>query len=485
MTRDDPAAIAFRDAVLAGDVDRLLDVFEAEPSLSEVIDAPWFSFDKPAVVQAASQGDRAMIDALLRLGADLDAKSAWEPGPYSALHALVDGPTPERLALAEQLVELGATLDVHAASGLGRIPELAVILDRDPQLVSAPGPDGATPLHLARTPEVAAFLLERGAEIDKRCVDHLSTPAMWAVQGREDVLRFLLAHGASPDLFQAALLDDVALAETILAVDPDAIDAHITFGRSHPHLGGGDKYVWALDGADTPLEVARRRGSVAVYDYLLPRSKPATQLIQAARRADATTLRDWLGRDASILDRLDEPTRCDLLRSTPAAVRVLTEAGLDPDARDEAAGATPLHWAAWHGMTELAEALMDGGATAGIRDRQYLATPLGWANESGQTAVFDAILARVEPDIVDAAWLGRVDRVEDLLDREPELVDGLEDGRLSPLRAAVWSGHDAIVHLLLRRGADPTLAHPDTGLTAIDYARQRGSEELVRLLSGR
>lgn len=483
VNRDDPAVIAFRRAVEEGNVERLRQLFADEPSLASVIDAPLFSFDTPAIVQAAAQADLALIDTLLELGADIDAKSAWEAGPYSALHSLVDGPTPERLALAEALVERGATLDAHAAAGLGRLDELRRILDTRPDVVSAPGPDGATPLHLAHSPEVAAFLLERGAEIDKRCVDHRSTPAMWAAQGRVDVMRFLLKRGAKPDLYQAALLDDVACAAEILRTEPEAIDVRIGFGRSHPHLGGGDKYVWALDGADTPLEVARRHGSERVYEYLLERSRPEAQLLQAARRADEPSLRSLLDQNPALPDDLSEADLCDLFRSSAGAVRILAAAGLDPNPRDGTAGATPLHWAAWHGLTELVEALLDVGADASLRDQQYLATPLGWANENHQEAVMETILDRWDPGIVDAAWLGRADRVEDILSRQPEAVDGFEDGRLCPLRAAVWTGHTEVVRILLRHGADPSRPHPDTGQTALDYAHEQGRSDLVELLS--
>ena len=483
MNREDSAAIAFRTAVEMGDVDRLRAAFRAEPGLSDVIDEPWFSFDKPAIVEAAARGARGMVDALLDLGADIDAKSAWEAGPYSALHSLVDGPTPESLAMADYLVERGATLDVHAASGMGRVGRLEQLLDANPQLVSAPGPDGATPLHLARSPDVARLLLERGAEIDKRCVDHKSTPAMWAAQGREPVMRFLLRAGAKPDLFQAALLDDVDLAVRILADEPDAINAFVRYGQSHPHLGGGDKYVWALGGADTPLEVARQRGSQRVYALLLERSGPEAQLLQAARREDAGALRALLGAHPGLLSRLPEPDRNRLLCAGPVSARLLIEAGLDANPRDDHAGATPLHHAAWHGLPDLAAALLDGGADVSIRDHHYLATPLGWANESGQAEVLELILSRRAPDIVDASWLGDAKRIDDILGRHPDRVDGPEGGRLSPLRTAAWCGHLEVVRTLLRHGADPTLRHPDNGKTAADYAVEQGHEAIARLLS--
>ena len=54
----------------------------------------------------------------------------------------------------------------------------------DPQLVHARGGDGQTPLHFASTVEIAEYLLDQGADIDARDVDHVSTPAQYMVKAR-------------------------------------------------------------------------------------------------------------------------------------------------------------------------------------------------------------------------------------------------------------------------------------------------------------
>jgi len=65
----------------------------------------------------------------------------------------------------------------------------------DPQAVHARGGDGQTALHRARTVEMAAYLLDHGADIDARDVDHESTPAQYLVRTRQDVVRFLVSRG--------------------------------------------------------------------------------------------------------------------------------------------------------------------------------------------------------------------------------------------------------------------------------------------------
>ncbi len=482
LQRVDPVVGAFRRAVYGGDPEDVRALVEKHPSATDYLDAPLFPFGAPALVHAAGQRSREMVDMLLDLGADIDVRSEWEAGPYTALHRLVDGPSVESLALAEHLVERGATVDIHAASGLGDLDRIEEILADDPTVVSQPGPDGATPLHLARAPEVAELLLRHGAELEKRCVDHQSTPAMWAVDGREDVMLYLLQAGAKPDIFQAVLLDDVSLVRAILEVEPDAIDVRLNVGETHPHLGGGDKYVWALGGAETPLELARQRGMANCYSYLLARSRPEVQLLQASRRGDERDMLELIGAYAQLLERAPSTVLAAALYGSPVGARVLMQHHVNPNIRDEW-GATPLHHASYRGLIDVARVLLDYGADPSLRDGRYDSTPLGWAHESGQRLIMDLILARHPPDIVEAAWLGDSARVAEILDEDPTLVNGLENGRISPLRSAASCGHLAIVKLLLERGAEAALPHPDSGLTALDYAHERGYEDVAQALS--
>lgn len=374
---------AFKVAVESGDSDGVRRLFAEHPELADDVDAPWFAFDSPAIVHAAGMKNRAVIDALLDVGADVDARSTWKPGPYSALHRLVDGQTEESLALAEHLLARGATLDLHAAAGLGRTDELAALLDREPGRVSEPGPDGATPLHLARNQDTAELLLMRGAELDKRCVDHRSTPAQWALGDRPEVARFLVDRGARPDLFMAAVFDDLAMARTLLDQDPAALSVRVGPGKSHEHVGFGDKYCWSLGFAETPLEVARRRGSASVYAYLLERSPAPAQLIQASRRGDVDAIERLLDADASLLEGLDDTARCQLLCGEIETVRRFLDAGVDPNVRDDEHGATPLHWAAWENRRSHVDLLLERGADRTIRDRSFGGTPQGWASHAG------------------------------------------------------------------------------------------------------
>jgi uncharacterized protein len=89
-------------------------------------------------------------------------------------------------------------------------------------------------------------------------------------------------------------------------------------------------------------------------------------------------------------------------------------------------------------------------------------------NEQGTTAVLQAryhgrldmvdVLrgARGGLDVHEAAALGDADRVRELVDSDPELVNGYAEDGFYPLGLAAFFGHDDVVALLLERDADVT-----------------------------
>ena len=65
-----------------------------------------------------------------------------------------------------------------------------------------------TALHCARTVEIAGHLLDHGADIDARDVDHESTAAQVLVRDAPEVVRLLVDRGAWFDIFIAVGLRD-------------------------------------------------------------------------------------------------------------------------------------------------------------------------------------------------------------------------------------------------------------------------------------
>jgi ankyrin repeat protein len=111
----------------------------------------------------------------------------------------------------------------------------------------------------------------------------------------------------------------------------------------------------------------------------------------------------------SAIERGDRATVEKLLQSNPDLAGV---------ARHE--GATPLHFAAFHGQREIVELLLSAGADINVRDDEYNATPAGWAihylRERG------ALLAIEIEDLLFAVERGDVEWAERFLTRHPWLV---------------------------------------------------------------
>ncbi len=203
---EDPAE-ALKAAIRADDAALVREVIARHPVLKTKIDEPLpdFNFDSPALIGAVNKGNRAMIDALLEAGANINARTKWWAGGFGVL----DNCGPE---LASFLIERGAIVDIHAAARLGMFERVRELVTADSALVHALGGDGQTPLHFAANVEIAEYLLEHGAEIDARDVDHESTAAQYAAAHRPrrpEVARYLLSRGAKSDILMAAALGDL------------------------------------------------------------------------------------------------------------------------------------------------------------------------------------------------------------------------------------------------------------------------------------
>ncbi len=305
----------FIDAVKQGDKDKIRDLLEGSPYLQQNINEPWFAFDAPAIVYIAGRGDRALIDLLLEYGADINAKSRWWAGSWGVLHSIANY---QGLELAPYLLQRGALLDAHSAAGLGMLDELREMLLADPSLANARGPDGMTPLHFARTPEIAGLLLNYGADINARDLDHQGTPAQWAIGNRPDICRFLIERGAEADIFLFCALGEMERVQALLQSNPE-----IVHSWTQGEAPGGHIYAYTIGMPSTPLHVAARFN------------------------------------------------QCEI-------ARLLLEAGSDLTAPGPHGG-TPLHWAAWYGYRDMVRLLLEHGALLEVTCKDFGSTPLGWA----------------------------------------------------------------------------------------------------------
>jgi ankyrin repeat protein len=361
-------------AIQADDVELVNRLFAENPALMRRVNDPIGPFDSPPLNSARS---RAMIDALVASGADLNAKSRWWAGGFGVTHVV----SPE---LAAYAVELGAEVDVHAAARLGLIDRVRAIVEADPQTVHARGGDGQTPLHFAKTVEIAAYLLDHGADIDVRDIDHESTPAQYMLGDRPDVARYLVDRGCRTDILLAAAVGDVDRVRSTLDADPGCLGVRAN-EQSFPMANkraGGIIYHWTLGRDASAFQAAAKFGHQDVIRLLMERSPVEGKLLAACWLHDRALVAELVASDPGLADRLSEPDRREIANAArnndTESVRLMLEAGLPVTARGQH-GATPLHWAAFHGNRAMVEAILPYKPPLDDAENDFQSTPLGWA----------------------------------------------------------------------------------------------------------
>jgi hypothetical protein len=364
----------FKSVFATSDVGLFRKLLERYPKVKTKINDPIAAFDSPAITHVRS---RKMLDAMLEAGADINAKSCWWAGGFGLLHSA----EPE---LAAYAIQRGAVVDAHAAARLGMSDRLRELIAADPALVHARGGDGQTPLHFASTVEIAEFLLDRGADIDARDVDHESTPAQWMIRERQNIARYLVGRGCKTDILMAAALGDDGLVRRHLDADPNCIHMRVTdeyFPMINPRAGG-TIYQWTLGWYVSPHDIAKQFGHEGVFQLLMERSPADVKLIAACWGADESTVRTLLARNPQLVADLSGAYRRQVAlaarNNNLGAVRVMLAAGLPVDALGQHR-ATPLHWAGFHGNAEMTMEILRYHPPLEQTDADFHSTPLGWA----------------------------------------------------------------------------------------------------------
>ncbi len=186
-------------------------------------------------------------------------------------------------------------------------------------------------------------------------------------------------------------------------------------------------------------------------------------------------------------------------------VRALLDASPElVHARDDGAN-QPIHWATMTRQPDMIDEVLALGADINAI-RTDGAQPIhlcngdygyrGWRDVPKDTKatprdIFNHLVSHGAPlDIYMAALTGNIERVRELLDQDPALINRISDchtgysGSGSALTNAASGGHIEIVKLLLERGADPNL--PVEGIAprghSLYTAVSRGHTEIVKLL---
>lgn len=102
----------------------------------------------------------------------------------------------------------------------------------------------------------------------------------------------------------------------------------------------------------------------------------------------------------------------------------------------------------------------------------------------GHPGIAQLIIAHgAELNIFEAATVGRLDRVREILDESPELVDAIAPDGFQPLGLACFFGHEDLVAYLLERGAAvDSASHNPMKVMPLHSAVAARSLEVTRLL---
>ncbi|HET9358961.1 MAG TPA: ankyrin repeat domain-containing protein [Vicinamibacterales bacterium] len=245
--------------------------------------------------------------------------------------------------------------------------------------------------------------------------------------------------------------------------------------------------------SDAQLDLARAHGFSswralkAHIDGLTVEGK----LFEAARVGDVGTLRTLLDAHPEKLHARKQPYEGSLLHHAArhlAAVDLLLERGLDPNAREKGDNTYAMHWAASAGRLDVVRRLADaGGDVVGEGDDHELGV-IGWAtcwndcDDDDHRAVADFLVSRgATHHIFSAIAMNLGDEVRRIVAADASALNKRQsrnENHRTPLHFAVAMNRQEMISLLLDLGADP-LAVDGSGQPVAAYVTSPGTDRRV------
>ena len=358
------------------------------------------------VADAARRGDIDGVRSLLRAGADVN--EAQGDG-MTALHWAAQLGNAE---LAEVLIYAGARLDagtrigsytpLHIAAREGRVAVVEVLLDAGANPAKVTTNSGVTPLHLAArsgNAKIISQLVERGVDVDPREAAWGQTPLVFAAaMNRVEAIEALLKAGADPNA-AARVVDVAEMAAGDEAADGQLRDALEGFKKQQ---GGGPGWEPTPSQVQAAIELAREvqaRWPDIPKDDDDEDSPAATPTEAAAASEGEAAAQGEAGGEvpagaAGTEEATAEAQEGAEAEATPDAegeVAPATEAEAEEEERplsyaqqvETWGGLSPLHHAVRQGHVDATVALLKGGADIDLPTGDNT-TPLLMASINGQ-----------------------------------------------------------------------------------------------------
>lgn len=440
-----------------------------------------------------------------------------------------------------------AAANIWSACAAGNAAAADSFLDSQPEIVNRPGPHGWVPLICAcysrvkpldpghSTFAVAKLLLDRGADPNCYTIKYNDPPGsdrarrFTALSGLfgggstgftnqpahthwRDLAELLLMCGADPADEMALAINQNACLEMLLRyglkAEAMAREGITLMGRAlsqAARVGDLQQVRLLLDhGARTderfrgklPWEHAMRLGRLEVARALEQAGAPTAEMDDVGRfislcmAADERGARAMLERDPDLRKRAPH----DLVHRAvwtqrKEAVQLTLDLGFDPNAIEDNAA---IHHAGVLAENEkILRLLLDRGASLKLRDPWYDGTGIGWADFFHYTELRDKLLSEPGICLFDALDLGRLERVPEILERDPEALERpfakclsrapRDEDWQTPLVRTVVRGKADGVRVLLEHGANVNARHPD-GRSLLQVAHDEGRKEIAALL---
>jgi len=444
-----------------------------------------------------------------------------------------------------------ADADIWCAAAAGNVSAVRALLDEDPSLVSRTGPFGWVPLICACYSRLQPVDASHSAvDVTRLLLDRRADPNVYVMKGDNHPRRFsalmgvfgggdtgmanqtphphwrdlanlLFERGADPaDATAIGITQDFQLTSQKLDVllrnglKPDATTLHHKAGTITlmglaltlaAYMGDTDsvKLLLAHDArtdevfeGQTPWQRAVDRGHFEIARMLEAAGAPRVDLNEvqkfaaACLAADERTARQMLQRNPNLIQQAPQDMVQRAVGSRRVeAVRFVLDLGFDPNFQEDAAA---MHNAGILAHDEeILRLLIARGGSVRLRDPWYDGTAVEWAEFFDYRELRDLLLNETPICLFDALDYNRLDRVPDVLARDPESLERPFAKCLSrkpkpedwhtPLLRMVERGKTEAVRVLLESGADIGVRHTD-GRSLLQFAREKGFAEIASLL---